>query len=375
MIAGSINTKQVHREAMQIAQQAFVAKQNGNGEQAMALYEQAFDLEKSAALSLLYSEDKEPTRSILFRSAAALAKSSNNYREAERMVSYGLSGNPPAEVADDLRVLYDELNFDRHINLKGLELDETEISLSLSGNEVGYGVIRSNEFLNRLQVIEQLTYRTAERKSGKPFRTSGSTPQKIKIQFEPFIATPIAASFAVKIKFGKPSNQLPIFDEKSIYGEIINEVITGIELANSSQEEELKAKIGNSDYYENFISLAKAIAPDGNNVKQVGLSVFTNNNEHSIRTIAIRKPKAKYTSDFIEISKAKQQLITVSGTLRMADADTGKIRLVNEDGKTHYITVPNGLTDIVRLYWEDKVTLTISKTAKKSRLVDIDKMQ
>lgn len=370
MIVESTNIRQVHREAMQIAQQAIVAKQNGNEEQAIALYQSAFELERIAAMGLLQYEDKEPTRSILFRSAAALAKNSNNYREAERMVSYGLSGNPPTEIADELRVLYDELNFERHINIKGLQLDETEISLSLSGNEVGHGVIRSNEFLDRLQVIEQLTYRTAERKSGKPFRTSGSASQNIRIQFEPFIATPIAASFAVKIKFGKPTNQLPVFDEKYIYAEVLNDVVSGIDLANSSREEELKERIGNNDYYENFVSLAKAIAPDGDNIKQVGISLSKDNEQH---TIAIRLPKAKYRQVNQKQGRSQRQLITVSGTLRMADADNNTIRLVSEK-ETHKITVPSGLTDLVRLYWEDYVTLTISKTAKRSKLVDIDKL-
>lgn len=371
MIVDSINTKQVHREAMQIAQEAFVAKQNGSNEEAVALYERAFELEKMAALSLLQFYDKEPTRSILFRSAAALAKNSNNYRAAEQMVSYGLAGNPPSDIADELRILYDELNFERHISIKGLILDETEIALSLSGNEVGHGIIRSHEFLNRLQLIEQLTYRTAERKAGKPFRTSGSTPQNIRSQFEPFIATPIANSFAVRIKFGKPTNQLQVFDERPIYVEILDEVISGIDLANSSREEELKILIGNNDYYENFISLAKAIAPDGDNIKQVGISVSRDNEEH---IVAIRRPKLRYNSESQTKGKSKRQLVTISGTLRMADADSSKIRLVNEEGKIYNITVPNGLTDIVRVYWEDTVTLTIAKTSKKSTLVDINKL-
>jgi phage-related minor tail protein len=47
----------------------------------------------------------EPTRSVLFKSAATLALKGNLYREAEKMASFGLAGNPPEEVASELRMV------------------------------------------------------------------------------------------------------------------------------------------------------------------------------------------------------------------------------------------------------------------------------
>ncbi len=40
--------------------------------------------------------------SYLFRSAACLALDFKNYREAERMIAFGLSGNPPPEILEKL---------------------------------------------------------------------------------------------------------------------------------------------------------------------------------------------------------------------------------------------------------------------------------
>ncbi|OAD22641.1 hypothetical protein THIOM_001545 [Candidatus Thiomargarita nelsonii] len=58
-----------------------------------------------AAMLLLNDYEIEPTRSVLFRSAACLALDFDDYREAERMIAFGLSGNPPLEILEELREL------------------------------------------------------------------------------------------------------------------------------------------------------------------------------------------------------------------------------------------------------------------------------
>lgn len=100
-----MNIKQIHREAMVFAQEAHLLQQNGDFEKSIELFEKAFELEQQAALFYL-NQDKEPTRSILFKSAAALANNCKRYRDAEKMIGFALSGNPPIEIADEIRNLY-----------------------------------------------------------------------------------------------------------------------------------------------------------------------------------------------------------------------------------------------------------------------------
>jgi hypothetical protein len=49
--------------------------------------------------------DFEPTRSVLHRSAASLAVECCQLREAERLIGRALAGNPPPDIADELRDL------------------------------------------------------------------------------------------------------------------------------------------------------------------------------------------------------------------------------------------------------------------------------
>ena len=111
MMIGNLNfnAQEIHMKAMLLAQDAFVLAVRGKEAEAIPLYEQAFELEREAALSLLNREDAEPMRSILFRSAAVLAKNCHRYRDSEKMIALGLSGNPPEYVAEQLREIYDDI--------------------------------------------------------------------------------------------------------------------------------------------------------------------------------------------------------------------------------------------------------------------------
>src|SRR5215212_4622516 len=92
-----------HQDAMEAAETAFLAAMRGDHGRAAELYRQAFDLERRAAETLVSDLDSEPTRSILFRSAATLGLRCGDLRDAERLAAIGLSGNAPDEIADELR--------------------------------------------------------------------------------------------------------------------------------------------------------------------------------------------------------------------------------------------------------------------------------
>lgn len=94
-----------HREGMVFMQEALVAQGYGDEEAAHKLFEKAFELEKQAALMLINDFDNEPTRSVLFRSAACLAMDCKKYREAEKLAAQGLAGEPPQSIMNELREL------------------------------------------------------------------------------------------------------------------------------------------------------------------------------------------------------------------------------------------------------------------------------
>jgi hypothetical protein len=59
------------------------------------------------------------------------------------LVALGLAGEPTEEVLEELRDLFDKVNFYRHLTTKGIALSENEFRFTLgSGNEMMKGIAR-----------------------------------------------------------------------------------------------------------------------------------------------------------------------------------------------------------------------------------------
>ena len=97
---------EVHEEAMDLADEADRAKKRSNIDEAQALYRRALTLETQAADEIPFGT--EPSRSILYRSAATLALLCHLEIEAERLANEGLAGTPPADIADELREVLEQ---------------------------------------------------------------------------------------------------------------------------------------------------------------------------------------------------------------------------------------------------------------------------
>jgi hypothetical protein len=101
----NLDLETLHHQAMELVDRAVMEKQQGDAAAGLALLKSAFEQERSAADLVADQFDFEPTRSILHRSAAAIAVECSLLREAERLIGRALSGNPPADIADELRDL------------------------------------------------------------------------------------------------------------------------------------------------------------------------------------------------------------------------------------------------------------------------------
>ena len=103
--------KDLHREAMRFVDEADSARRDGNVQVARERLRQAFDHERQAADLVAGDFSQEPTRAVLHRSAASLALQCGALREAERLIAAALSGDPPDEIAEELRDLLEQVYF------------------------------------------------------------------------------------------------------------------------------------------------------------------------------------------------------------------------------------------------------------------------
>jgi hypothetical protein len=287
------------------------------------------------------------------------------------MIAIGLSGNPPEPIADELRDLYETVNFERHLKLKGVTLSDNDVQLSLAGTAVSYGMVKAEEFIKRAEIFDNMTIRTAERLLKKPFRERGRIPHEIKENFATYYSIPRASSFAITVRVGYRPNDYLLFEEGDIPALVINEMLESIKMVNNRDEKKLKEKITNEDYFFNMLGLIKKLSPDSKEVSLVGL---TTSKKDVDNTVAFTRPAAEIeiTPIVHAVNTSEMQTVDISGKLTYADAKKSDIKLEAKNGESYTVLVPKGiLADIVKPYWEQDVTIRGRKQENKIFFEDL----
>jgi len=367
----------LHRSAMAKADQAELAKRQGDFDGHRAQLRSALEDELCAARLVESERELEPTRSVLHRSAASLALECGEFRLAEQVIAAGLAGDPPEEVADELRDLLEDVYFRRHLAVRGAELQPGEFQMSLEGDAVGFGIARSDEFVGRVRDIETIIYRTAERRIGREYRDAGRRKKSLSEALELYVSVPRAASLAVTFRLGQGDQmRLPGVDLSS---EVVTDFLDCISLLNSGDIEALRERIPEDPYFRNFVGLAQKIAPDGDSVRTVGFTTSSPRGDQ--REVAMRRAKAEIRESIrpaarIEPVPAPEPPLEIRGVLLEADATSqrhGRIEVVSDDGQRHRIEVPRGMmSDIVKPLFEEPVVVQVSRTGGTVLLESID---
>ena len=277
-----------HNKAMDLAELALLARLRGDGEGALPLFEQALEAEVKAIESM--DEYIEPTFSVLHRSAGTMALDCNQLRRAEKLAATALAKEPPPEIAAELRDLLERVHFQRHLELRGVALAEDEIQMSLSGPGVGFGVVRAEEFSNRIGDLSRLVTRIAERQAGIPFRKGGQPPKSIDEGSRLFVSAPRAGSFAVTLRFSgiigaEERSRLPFKT-----AEVVDEFMDLMAFVNYTKDVDIQERVPDAAYLRHYLKLAKRIAPDGERIRQVGFTLVRGGTE---RVVAVIRPASE----------------------------------------------------------------------------------
>lgn len=365
--------REFHQQAMEFAELAFLSRHRGDLANANEYFLRAFEYEEQAAKVALFNNVSEPTLSVLHRSAASLALECGEYRAAERLVCIALSNDPPVEIANELREVFEKVNFHRHLALRGVELQEGEFQIAMTGNSIASGLTLSEVFIERVQDTETLIYRTIERQRGLNFREKGRVKKSIADPYSLYMYAPRAGSFAVTLRLG---NQRELPGEFSESNQVIDEVLSCLELVDSSQEHILRQRIEQDAYYRNFVALARKLAPDGENVSMVGFTAIREGKEKSVSLTRSRGsiPLVPNVSEIEETKPKGNEPTVLTGLLRFADKLKGnQIKILDDEGNSHNFNVPEGLmNDIVRPLWDTRVTVVGVGPKRSLTLVNIE---
>ena len=362
------SASELHSKAMDLTDRAFAERRRGDSERSLEFFKNALKSELAAIDEL--DEQHGLSWSILHRSAGTLALDCRDYRQAEQIVAKALAGDPHPAIIEELRDLWERINFHRHLELRGVALQDGELQLSLSGPDVGSGIADLGDVYGRISSSTSLIYRTAERNLKRPFRRRGPPTKEIREGFRPLVSVPRIGSFAVSIKFGTPflSTWKPIPDTAAI----IEEFMDLVDLVNKFRIADVQEIIPDPDYQQNFFNLVKEIAPDGERIRQVG---FVSNHRGSDYPVELTVPSAEIPAP--APVEPLMESVEIHGTLRYADGMRGENNIIRitDDRQSFTVLVPEYMMPIVMPMWNTQVIVQGIRTRSGVSLKEIRQYQ
>ncbi|MCA9577724.1 MAG: tetratricopeptide repeat protein [Polyangiales bacterium] len=356
---------ELHNRAMALVESALGARRRGDHAEARDVFAEAQRLELASA----QKAETQPSRSILFRSAAWLALEAEDASEAERLAACGLADiGVPNKVKVELRAVAEEARLRLHQPLPP-PTAMSSVTLHLEGPAVGYGTASAGDVDRRKGALQSIIVRTAERRARRPFRLHGGAPRDVVRQLQPRLSY-AAGSMVVQVVLG--GDQRELWDENAAVVEDVQRCLLAFSEGGTRA---LRAPIADDLYRENFAQLATQLAPDGKRVTSVDVLVATATG--SQKPVRMRRHGS-------EDRKAKSlpvgpALDVLEGELRGVDETTPRntIKILLSGANATAVSVQVGdavMEDIVRPLYGRVVRVTVATVGKQHKLIGVPEL-
>lgn len=148
--------RSIHGRAMELMRIANQHLENRDKESYLLNTRAALELEQEAAFELLTNFDSEPTRSVLFRSAANLAYNIGDHVLAEKLIYQALAGSPHSEIKAELSSLIDKIEIATVQELSVNDVTEYNYVNVLKGNAVNLKVEPKTDKYSKAVVVDYI---------------------------------------------------------------------------------------------------------------------------------------------------------------------------------------------------------------------------
>ncbi len=362
----------LHREASELANKARIAQFDGDEITYLQLTKQAFHKEFESA-KLLREDPSHRMYAILHRSAATLAYRCGEYREAETLAAHGLATNPNGQLRQELYSVLDKARLGSWISSSCASDGTDDLVVIMRGMDVGAGGLDYRLLPRLVKKCALLLRNTIGYVNGYKFKDRAKVDDRFRISSN----ASANGVYRVGMRLARVEpHPLPTFDG---FEHELSKLLGNIRLLAEGDIEQLKDGYNEESYFNNFIGLAKEVAPDGEHLTAVRWEA---NVEGQPRSAALDLARSELSQLSLSLQDDKhsaeytltEDWETIVGKLLYADAtkDEDQVRLVPDIGKPWTIVVPQGLKDdVVRPYFGDRVRVTgrhLVKQRKRRRL-------
>ncbi|MCC8469009.1 hypothetical protein [Xanthomonas phaseoli] len=353
-----MNVEASHSEAMRLYEQALSLRAQGDFNSFQENAVLALEQEKRAAYEYEKLSGDEPTRSVLFRSAATIAIEAGKYEEALEIAGAGLARRGP--IVSELVSLVKDAEFRRNLRANNQRVSDETLRLSLDGCAVGFGFVPYQKFQHRIDALSKMIRRTFDRLDGVDFSDSVRSKETVKV----FLGAPMAGSFAVDVRVGElQQTNFPWATGRVQAAEVLTEIVKGMRAFEDGNLLGLNNLIEDESYRRNFAELGRQIIPDGSDVTVVTLESGTRSHKRDfVRLKVSRKAMHAHTKNYSRKLSKNADIVGVLRGARQPDDDSSFVEVLDEEGKFHKIRVAEELmADIVRPLWDKRVIASIFK--------------
>ena len=350
----------LHLQAMEVYERALLLRREGQQDLFQAAALKALALEREAAE--LYGSEPlpaEPGRTILFKSAAAIAALMRRHQDVINLAGAGLARCTDGSLRQELMSLLKQANFELELQHRdGVKLSDVHLEMSIDGEAVGDGFAREDTFRKYVGNLITMVKRTWQRHDGFAFNDKNARSET------PLYVSLAAGSMAVRMHLGEMiAPELAGIRSKANLEAVVEDVIHGLELMQEGNLEALSDIISDDVYRSNFLEIGRNLLPDKDAVSVVKVFANTRKRERVVLTRSInRRPEPR------KREKREPRKVLIEGELLLANSlATGRevVGLVTDEGKQYEIRVPEHMMDdIVRPLWHRRVRATVNVRPK-----------
>lgn len=312
----------LHNKAMELADRADSQIRIGNKGKAKELYAKAYKYENQASNLAVSEHVGEPSETVLMKSAAFLAFDAKLFEESERQAKLALSRNIPEDMGEEMKELLINIRAARRLRARRDPFINNEIWFSLAGGGKSQEKAPKDDVEDKVKIFTKMFLRSAERQKNTPYRLSGQPSKEIRKIYAYNHSIERKTNQVVIVRLDQTGTADGTLENQAQVSEILKDIATNLFLVNQGNLNVLYERINDPSYLENFVFLAKELAPDGDKVGYVKFAYIKEGKKKPVRLTRqkrdyddiIRKVRS-WNEDIKKCQGSKPTIKTIKGIL------------------------------------------------------------
>lgn len=360
-----------HMDGETVADAAHEALRRGDAERARALFAEAARQEEAEFDAV--APGKPRTKGILAVSTAALWYKSGELEAAEQFAHNASRVDLPPFAKKELRELLQTIWNEQAQREAGISFAAGQVLVSVQGGEVVTGGAPLDLILGKVQVVQNIFFRTVEYMMNAPLRLRGPASKQLQDRYRPWLFQSVPGSYQFAVSVQRPA-QHDLFSEDEIEPEALTEKF--LEIVRACSEDPtvaLPEVVTNAEYRQTFLKMTRSLAPSGKSFTQMEIRGAGERGSPVVLIPESRKIISETLRPSSELKATDDAEQILKGNLRALDLDKDWLEIAIEGGTKRVSGLSEAVDDVIGPMVNHDVTVRVKRGRGRQLLfVDIE---